>query len=189
MTGKFIAVFFGLMLVIFGGSYLFYVQTGYKFGLDRTILSRGVIDISSPYFANGGKIPAIFTCDGIDFSPDIVINDYFFDAKSLVVIMDDEEVLFKPFTHWITYNIRPSKTNINSSKVLENAETGINDFGKQEYSGPCPPQGETHTYNFKIYALDTMLNLNNPTRRDLNKAITGHIIATGKLSGVYSKNR
>jgi hypothetical protein len=66
---------------------------------------------------------------------------------------------------------------------------GKNDFHQTGYGGPCPPNG-THRYFFKVYCLDIMLNLpEGRTKRDIERAMSGHVLATGVLVGTYAQKR
>ena len=88
--------------------------------------------------------------------------------------------------HWIVWNIPP--TNTIEENTVPGTE-GINDFRKHSYGGPCPPWG-THRYFFKIYALDTKLDLNsNSRKKDVEKAMQGHILAKGELVGLYHRSK
>jgi Raf kinase inhibitor-like YbhB/YbcL family protein len=186
--GKFILGLLLALLVIAGCGYYIYRTTGYTFGLDSTILSKGTINLTTQDIVNGGKIPADFTCDGRNISPTFLLDHIPSDAKSLVIVLDDADSTPKYFTHWLAFNIGPWTTSVESSKVLGNAIVGVNDFGNNEYDGPCPPAGETHKYYFRIYALDTMLNLNQEAqRKGLDSAMNGHIIGKGELTAEYSK--
>jgi Raf kinase inhibitor-like YbhB/YbcL family protein len=79
-------------------------------------------------------------------------------------------------------------TEISSDATLENgARHGTNDFGRLGYGGPCPPGG-THRYFFKLYALDTELDLASGITKDqLLEAMKGHILAEAQLMGKYSR--
>jgi Raf kinase inhibitor-like YbhB/YbcL family protein len=184
--GKFILWFLIPVLIIAGYAFYTYKTTGYMFGLDQTIFSKGSISITTQDFADGGKIPSDFTCDGLNLNPTFLLEhvpDY---SKGLAVILEDSDSKPKNFTHWLAFNISPYSSSIEKSKVLGNAIVGTNDYGNAEYDGPCPPAGEMHKYYFRIYALDTTLNLDeNAKRSDLNSAMKGHIIAAGEISGTY----
>lgn len=186
--GKFILGLF-IALLIFGGCvYYIYRTTGYKFGIDSTIFSRGTISITSQDFLSGGKIPPDFTCDGRNVSPTIFLDHIPGDAKSLAIILDDVDSDPKYFTHWLAFNIDPNITMIETNKVLGNAIVGINSFGNPEYDGPCPPPGTKHNYYFRIFALDTALNLSqNAKRANLENAMYGHIIGKGITSVTYQR--
>jgi Raf kinase inhibitor-like YbhB/YbcL family protein len=77
---------------------------------------------------------------------------------------------------------------VSSAKSLDNgAKHGKNDFRKFGYGGPCPPGG-THRYYFKVYALDSMLNLDaGIMKADLVQAMKGHILVEGQLMGRYKR--
>jgi len=146
-------------------------------------------------FSNGGKIPSKYTCDGADVSPPLQINGISGEAKTIALIVDDPDAPAGVFTHWVIWNIPAEKIvsipeNLPKSPEIDEpviALQGKNNFGKIGYNGPCPPSGE-HRYFFKVYVLDTELNLNpGITKDELLKAIEGHVIQYAELYGVYSR--
>ena len=144
------------------------------------------ISIASPAFQSGGDIPAKFTCDGTNVSPALQIGGVPNEAKSLVLIVDDPDAPRGLFTHWIVWNIDPKTTRVAENSAPAAGVQGTNDFGKRNYGGPCPPSG-THRYFFKIFALDTKLELKpNARRAELDAAMRGHVLAQGELMGRYS---
>lgn len=140
--------------------------------------------ITSPAFKEGRPIPEKYTCDGTDASPELDISQIPSNAKSMALIVDDPDAPGGTFVHWVMYDFKPT------DKVKENAAPGtqgINDFKTQKYGGPCPPSG-THRYYFKIYALDAHLGLKSGiSKKDLLKAMEGHVIAEAALMGTYSR--
>ncbi len=150
------------------------------------------ITVTSDAFAEGGMIPIQYTCDGADISPPLKWSGLPDGAKSLALICDDPDAPSKTWVHWVLYNLPPELTglpdSILSNEVLDNgARHGITDFGRSGYGGPCPPSG-THRYFFKLYALDTVLDL--PDRVDkeqLEAAMEGHVLASGQLMGTYAR--
>ena len=141
--------------------------------------------ISSPAFENNKYIPAKYTCQGEAVNPLLEFYDTPGGAKSLVLIVDDPDAPKETFVHWILFNIPII------DKIMENSSAGIegtnSDF-KQGYIGPCPPSG-VHRYFFKLYALDTMLDLKKGVKKyDLIKAMNGHIVAQAELIGLYKKS-
>ena len=144
------------------------------------------ISITSPSFQASGDIPAKFTCNGTNVSPELQISSVPNEAKSLVLIVDDPDAPRGLFTHWIVWNIDPKTTRMAENSAPTAGVQGINDFGKRNYGGPCPPSG-THRYFFKIFALDTKLELKPGARRaELDAAMRGHDLAQGELMGRYS---
>jgi Raf kinase inhibitor-like YbhB/YbcL family protein len=144
------------------------------------------ISITSSSFQAGGDFPAKFTCDGTNVSPALQIGGVPNEAKSLVLIVDDPDAPRGLFTHWIIWNIDPKTTRVAENSAPAAGVQGTNDFGKRNYGGPCPPSG-THRYFFKIFALDTKLELKpNARRAELDAAMRGHVLAQGELMGRYS---
>lgn len=144
------------------------------------------IFVTSPSFQAGGDIPAKFTCDGTNVSPELQISGVPKEAKSLVLIVDDPDAPRGLFTHWTVWNIDPKTTRVAENGAPTAGVQGTNDFGKRNYGSPCPPSG-THRYFFKIFALDTKLELKPGARRaELDAAMRGHVLAQGELMGRYS---
>jgi len=144
------------------------------------------VSIATSAFQAGGDIPAKFTCNGANVNPELKINGVPNEAKSLVLIVDDPDAPRGLFTHWIVWNIDPKTTEIGENSVPVGGVQGTNDFGKRSYGGPCPPSG-THRYFFKIFALDTKLDLKPSARRtDLDTAIKSHILGQGESMARYA---
>lgn len=144
--------------------------------------------IRSPAFAENGTIPTKFTCEGDDISPALSWQGAPTNTKSFVLIMDDPDAPVGIWDHWLLFNI-PANTNSlpeNLSSLPSGTQIGKNSWNKASYGGPCPPDGE-HRYFFKLYALDTKLNLSNPQKDEIESAMQGHILATATLMGKYVK--
>jgi Raf kinase inhibitor-like YbhB/YbcL family protein len=142
--------------------------------------------ISSPDFKNNDMIPSEYTCDGSDISPPLVISEVPEKAQSLSIIMDDPDAPMGTFTHWLVWDIPTQKTQFAKGEKISFLQ-GKTSFGAQSYGGPCPPSG-THRYFFKLYALDLVLNLKaGSSKADLEKAMTGHVLAEAHLIGKYSR--
>ncbi|MEK6808823.1 MAG: YbhB/YbcL family Raf kinase inhibitor-like protein [Nanoarchaeota archaeon] len=142
--------------------------------------------LSSSAFVDKGSIPKEFTCDDEDLSPPLVISDVPKNAKSLALIMDDPDAPIGTFVHWVVWNIPPETREIKKGGELEGIQ-GRTDFGRNGYGGPCPPSG-THRYFFKLYALDTILNLKQgSTKKDLENTMNKHIIEDTQLIGNYRR--
>lgn len=163
-----------------------------KFEVETMRGEKMDIKITSPAFKNGDLIPAKYTCDGQDISPPLQWDGVPEETKSLAFICDDPDAPMKTWVHWVLFNL-PAGTkglqeNVPPDKVLPSgAKQGISDFRRIGYGGPCPPSG-THRYFFKIYALDTQLNLEaGATKEQLLKAMKGHILAEGQLIGKYRR--
>jgi len=140
--------------------------------------------LTSAEFNNNEFIPKKFTCQGEDLNPALIIEDIPAGAKSLALIVDDPDAPMGTWVHWVVYNI-PIISRIDEDSVP--GEQGINDFGRKDYGGPCPPSG-THRYFFKIYALDAELNLRAGfSKQELEKAMQSHILQKAELVGLQQK--
>jgi Raf kinase inhibitor-like YbhB/YbcL family protein len=171
MTGRIILV---LLLVFMPGA----------FGITNAEEGGVSMKILSPEFQNNGLIPRKFTCQGEDINPALIIEDAPKEAKSLVLIVDDPDATMGTWVHWVVFDI-PLINRIEENSVP--GKQGQNDSGRNNYGGPCPPSG-THRYLFKIYALDKKLNLTEGlTKKELDKAMQGRIVAQAELIGLYKK--
>jgi Raf kinase inhibitor-like YbhB/YbcL family protein len=142
--------------------------------------------ITSPVFEQMQKIPKKYTCEGENVSPPLILDEIPANTKSIALIMDDPDAPSGVFDHWIVWNIDPKVNKIPEGQSFPNQ--GITSYGEQKYAGPCPPPGKPHRYFFKVYALDTMLKLQNGiTKKQLMQAIHGHIIDEAELVGIYQR--
>ncbi|GIV81089.1 MAG: hypothetical protein KatS3mg051_0443 [Anaerolineae bacterium] len=150
------------------------------------------LELSSSAFAEGQPIPARYTCTGEDISPPLAWRGAPAGTQSFALIMDDPDAPRGTWVHWVVYNLPAGVTAlpeaIRSDRDLPGgAVHGQNSWRRNDYGGPCPPSG-THRYFFKLYALDTALNLSpGATKEALLQAMEGHILAQGQLMGTYKR--
>ncbi|MGD8484626.1 MAG: YbhB/YbcL family Raf kinase inhibitor-like protein [Thioalkalispiraceae bacterium] len=153
--------------------------------------------LQSSAFKNGEPIPARYTCEGEDISPPLNWSGVPDLTQSLVLIIDDPdapdpEAPRMTWVHWVLYNLPPTVTQLSEqvagNNLPEGTEQGLNDWKRTGYGGPCPPIGR-HRYFHKLYALDTILSLNTPTKKEVEAAMQGHILAETELVGNYQKTR
>lgn len=150
--------------------------------------------LSSSAFAHNGSIPKLYTCQGEDVSPPLAWGNVPAGAKSLVLIVDDPDAPDPAaprttWVHWVLYNLPASTAGLPEAvKTLPSGtREGLNDWTRSGYGGPCPPIG-CHRYFHKLYALDVVLpDLNTPTKKTLEHAMTGHILAEVQMIGTYQK--
>jgi len=143
------------------------------------------LTVKSSAFEHGKLIPKKYSCDGEDINPPLTIEAVPKQAKTLVLAMDDPDAPSGTFDHWIVWNIPASKNKIDENSVP--GVEGMNSARQTGYMGPCPPSG-THRYFFKVYALDSELNLASSSRKkDVEKAMRGHVLAKGELMGLYRR--
>ncbi|MFB3926684.1 MAG: YbhB/YbcL family Raf kinase inhibitor-like protein [Syntrophales bacterium] len=150
------------------------------------------MEIKSPAFKQGEMIPAKYTCDGPNVSPPLEWSGAPPATKSFALISDDPDAPSGTWVHWVVYNIPPASTKIPENIPPEKnfpggGKHGTTDFRRIGYGGPCPPSG-THRYFFKLYALDSMLDLPaGATKAELLKAMKGHVLAEAELMGKYKR--
>ena len=150
--------------------------------------SAASLSLTSSSFSPGGAIAAAYTCDGDGKSPALAWSAGPAATQSYALIVVDPDAPSGTFTHWVLFDMAAS-----TSSLIENAsagEAGKNDFGKAGYGGPCPPKGKgAHRYFFRLYALD-VAKLGEPagaSRAEVEKAMTGHVVARGELMGTYER--
>jgi Raf kinase inhibitor-like YbhB/YbcL family protein len=157
---------------------------------EETLEEGQPMELVSPAFASGEPIPDKYSGDGEDVSPPLQWSAAPQGTKSLALICDDPDAPGGTWVHWVVYNLPPE-----TSALAENADAnlpsdalhGKNNWGRLKYNGPKPPSG-THRYFFKLYAMDTVLNLKDgASKNDLIKAMQGHILGQAETMGVYSK--
>jgi Raf kinase inhibitor-like YbhB/YbcL family protein len=151
------------------------------------------LQVKSTDFASGGEIPKQFTCSGADISPALEWSEPPAGTKSLALIADDPDAPVGTWVHWVIYNIPANLLKLpqNFPKTEhpgDGSRQGRNDFEKIGYGGPCPPPGKPHRYFFKLYALDSKLNLPpGATKKDVESAMKGHILAQGEYMGRFAR--
>lgn len=156
-----------------------------------TVTEAVVLEISSPEFAAGETIPVKFSCDGEDTNPALTWSEPPAGTQSFVLIMDDPDA-GGTWVHWVVYNLPASSRGLDEAIPVD---TEINGGGLQGrnssringYQGPCPPSG-SHRYFFKLYALDTVLDLPAGAHNvEVNVGMKDHILATAELMGNFSR--
>ena len=142
--------------------------------------------ITSSAFDPEQSIPSKYTCDGKDVNPPLRFEDVPAQAGSLVLVVDDPDAPAGTWLHWTLWNIDSELNKIEEDSVPEGAGEGMTNFGNTGYGGPCPPG--KHRYFFKLYALDTKLDLSSSAKvKHLENAMEDNIIEKAKLVGIYER--
>jgi Raf kinase inhibitor-like YbhB/YbcL family protein len=148
--------------------------------------------LTSSAFSEGALIPVRYSCSGDDFSPPLTWSDIPAGAKSLALIADDPDAPVGTWVHWVAFNLPVTAGGLpegikDAKQLLGGGIQGANSWRRTGYGGPCPPSG-THRYFFKLYALDTILSLDNKAAaKDVQAAMNGHILAEAQLMGRFKK--
>jgi hypothetical protein len=149
--------------------------------------------VTTTAFSPGGAIPKSYTCDGTDASPDLSWSGAPAGVQSFAMIADDPDAPVGTWTHWLIWNIPAQSAGLlkgvpKDETLIDGTRQGRNDFRRIGYGGPCPPPGKPHRYFFKVYALDTKLDLKAGANRDeLERATKGHVLTQGELMGKYGR--
>ena len=148
--------------------------------------------LQSSAFQNGGSIPKKFTCEAADVSPELTWSGVPEKTQSFALIADDPDAPMGTWVHWVIYDLPPNAAKLAEGvPKQEQAASGAqvkNSSGKIGYGGPCPPPGKPHRYFFKLYALDSKLNLKPGARKpEVEAAMKGHVLAQAELMGKYGR--
>lgn len=159
------------------------------------------IKVTSKAFADGERIPVKYTGEGEDVSPPLAWSGAPEDTKEFALICDDPDApTEEPWVHWVIYKIPaeatglpealPQTSRLKQDQILQ----GRNSWSAPNkptygYKGPFPPKGHgMHPYHFTLYALDSkMVAEPGETKKQILDEIKGHVLATGRLTGVYSR--
>jgi Raf kinase inhibitor-like YbhB/YbcL family protein len=152
---------------------------------------EAALSLTTSSFPPNGQIPARFTCRGDDVSPALSWGDPPAGTRSFVLVVNDPDAPGGNFVHWVIYDL-PASTRSLAEGVRQGSDAagghqGTNGFGKLGYSGPCPPSGKPHRYFFRLWALDSTLNLQQVTAEDLQSAMQSHILARGEIMGRFRR--
>jgi Raf kinase inhibitor-like YbhB/YbcL family protein len=153
----------------------------------------GKLELKTTAFRPGSTIPTQFTCSGANISPALSWNQPPARTQSFVLIADDPDAPGGTWVHWVVYNLPAAARQLPEHVPLGDAVAsggmqGENDFPMKGYGGPCPPPGKPHRYFFRLYALDTALDLHAPVhRREVDAAMSGHVLARAELMGTFGR--
>ncbi|MDX5480899.1 MAG: YbhB/YbcL family Raf kinase inhibitor-like protein [Hymenobacteraceae bacterium] len=149
-------------------------------------MKQATLQVTSFAFDQNAPIPVTYTCDGDNINPPLRIENIPDTTACMALIMEDPDAPGGTFTHWMVWDM-PPRANIEENSKPDGV-TGTNDFDKHGYQGPCPPSGEEHRYFFKVYALDSELNLDeNSTKEAVEVLLKDKTIGYGELMGTYRR--
>jgi hypothetical protein len=155
--------------------------------------SSSKIELKTTSFTPGDFIPKRFTCEAADVSPALTWTEPPPGTQSFAIIEDDPDAPSGTFVHWLVYDLPAAYRSLpealsGNDQMAGGGRQGTNDFSRTGYSGPCPPPGRPHRYFIRLYALDAKLDLRPAaTRKELEAAMKGHILARAELMGRYQR--
>jgi hypothetical protein len=153
----------------------------------------GKLELRTTAFRTGSAIPTQFTCSGANISPALTWNHPPQGTQSFVLVVDDPDAPGGTWVHWVVYDLPASARQLPEhvpagDTLAGGGKQGLNDFPQNGYGGPCPPPGNPHRYFFRLYALDTILNLHAPVHRaDVDRAMKGHVLAQSEWMGTFGR--
>lgn len=142
-------------------------------------------------FPKGGQIPGKYTCSGEDISPALSWSGAPAATKGFALIVEDPDAPSGTFTHWLVYDlpagVHQLPENVSQQNDLSGGgRQGRNDFRRLGYGGPCPPPGKPHRYFFKLFALNSALDLPaGASRPEVESAMRRHVLAQAELMGKF----
>jgi Raf kinase inhibitor-like YbhB/YbcL family protein len=149
--------------------------------------------VKTTAFQPGGDIPKKYTCEGQDVSPPLSWTEPPAGTQSFALIADDPDAPVGNWVHWVAYDLPSSARQLpegvpKAEELPGGGRQGANDFRRIGYGGPCPPPGNPHRYYFKLYALDTQLNLKpGAAKKELEQAMKGHKLAQAEVMGRFRR--
>jgi Raf kinase inhibitor-like YbhB/YbcL family protein len=150
--------------------------------------------LSSAAFSDGAEIPRRYTCEGDDISPPLQWSEAPAGTQSFVLLCDDPDAPAGVWRHWAAYDIPRDETGLDEGAGVAGARNGfrqaLNDFGRPDYGGPCPPRGHgVHHYRFHLFAISRgELGLGyNATFSQVEREARKYALAEAKLVGLYRR--
>lgn len=145
------------------------------------------LTLESTAFRQGEAIPRRYSCDGDDVSPPLTWSGQPPETQSLALVVDDPDAPGGTFTHWLAWGLDPGAGGLDEGQSAPGE--GRNDFKAEGYGGPCPPPGHgPHRYSFRLYALDSELDVpSGAGKDDLARALADHVLASAELVGTYER--
>lgn len=159
-------------------------------GLFQVRLAIG-LTLNSTAFLPGQAIPAIYTCEGRDKVPDLSWADIPQSTQSFALIMEDPDAVSGVWVHWVVFNIPATvhQWQPDNLDIPVGVMAGKNSWGRDSYSGPCPPSGRDHHYIFTLYALNRLIDLPaGANAQQIREAAKNHILGQATLMGTYRRS-
>jgi len=182
------------------GALLTNVRAGHsKLAIVQPDVAGGVprIDLSSPAFADGARLPERFTADGPGVSPPLVWGEVPPETASLALVVEDPDAPSpSPLVHALIWNLPATERRLAEGEIMADGDGGADgrDVGRNSYFSegwlpPDPPTGHgAHDYVFQLFALARTPDLGtNPGRSIVTDALRGNVLAAGLLVGTYSR--
>lgn len=172
---------------------------GMRAGADKLCIAQAgsgfaSLQLNSPAFADGARLPIRYTADGAGVSPPLLWSGVPEGTQELALIVEDADAPTpQPIVHALIYGLPPENGALPEGAIApelddEQTEVGRNSYFRQSWLPPDPPTGHgEHRYVFQLFALAAPLPEGSPKRSALVKAMAGQVLAAGLLTGTYSR--
>jgi Raf kinase inhibitor-like YbhB/YbcL family protein len=149
------------------------------------------LTLSSPSFKNNELVPVQHTCDGDNVSPALSWSDVPEGTAELVLLFEDPDGPGGTLVQWVVFGLDPALGGLEEGKIPAGALGGKNDYGRSDWSGPCPPVGRAHRYIFTLLALSEPSGLAEgaSARDDLPYALSGKVLGQAQITAKYARKR
>lgn len=164
---------------------------------DGVLTTDRRIDLTSPAFADGARLPVRFTADGEGVSPPLLWGEVPEGTQAFALIVEDPDAPApNPLVHAIVWGIPADERRLAEGAIAPDGDGGPDgtDVGRNSYFGqgwlpPDPPTGHgPHGYVFQLFALSDLPEIgHNPGRSEFLRAIKGRVLGAGVLTGIYSR--
>jgi Raf kinase inhibitor-like YbhB/YbcL family protein len=147
--------------------------------------------LTSPAFANNAFMPVQYTCDGDNISPPLTWTEVPEGTVELALLFEDPDAPGGTLVQWVLFGISPEVDGLEEGKAPAGSLGGKNDYGRTDWSGPCPPIGKAHRFIFTLLALGEPSGLAEGAspRDDLPYALSGKVLGQTQLTGRYARKR
>jgi Raf kinase inhibitor-like YbhB/YbcL family protein len=178
-------------------------MSGFRAGADKlAIVQPGLgsfeaLHLASPAFANGARLPDRFTADGEGVSPPLFWTGVPQGTERLALIVEDPDAPAPaPIVHALIWDLPPREGQLREGAIRADGAGGVDgsDVGRNSFLGegwlpPDPPMGHgEHRYAFQLFALSVGPDVGDtPGRGAVLRAMEGHVLAAGLLTGTYSR--
>lgn len=156
-----------------------------------------VIELTSPAFGYGARLPVRFTADGDGISPPLLWSEVPAGTASLALIVEDPDApALQPLVHALVWNLPADERRLAEGAIMRDGaggadgrDVGRNSFLTEGWLPPDPPTGHgSHDYVFQLLALSEAPDIGaNPGRSALMRALVGRVLGAGMLVGTYSR--
>ncbi len=173
-------------------------------GAEKLAIARGTlgtaiprIELMSPAFADGARLPERFTADGNGVSPPLVWGPLPEGTAHLALLVEDADAPApQPLVHAVVWGMPADTGRLEEGAIRSDGagtperDVGRNSYLREGWLPPDPPTGHgSHRYAFQLFALDAGVGDpgETPGRAAMLEAMAGHVLAAGVLIGTYSR--